>query len=90
MDSLCSASLLMRYFISKSCLEQNCAVIRIVNNGILLKINDSNRDRCKCGFDAVKVEILKQLRKMENINNDFFSDILEQRAITVVIIICTR
>ena len=49
------------------------------------KIIDSNRDRRKCGCDAVKVEYLKQLRKMENINNDFFSDILEQSAITVVI-----
>ena len=45
----------------------------------------SNRDRRQCGYDAVKVEFLKQLRKMENINNEVFSDILEQSAITVVI-----
>lgn len=31
------------------------------------------------------MEFLKQLRKMENINNEIFSDILEQSAITVVI-----
>ena len=29
------------------------------------------------------MEFLKQLRKMENINNEIFSDILEQSAITV-------
>ena len=43
-----------------------------VNNDILLKLNDSNRDRRKCGYDAVKVKFLKQLRKMENINNKIF------------------
>ena len=31
------------------------------------------------------MEFLKQLREMENINNEIFSDILEQSAITVVI-----
>ena len=31
------------------------------------------------------MEFLKQLRKMENINNESFSDILEQSAIKVVI-----
>ena len=31
------------------------------------------------------MEFLKQLRKMENMNNEIFSDILEQSAITVVI-----
>ena len=56
-----------------------------VNNDMLLKkFNDSNRDRRKC--DAVKVEFLKKLRKLKNINNEIFSDILEQIAITVVII----
>ena len=56
-----------------------------VNNDILLKINDSNRDRRKCGYDAIKVEFLKQWSKMENINNEIFSDILEQSVIIVVI-----
>ena len=31
------------------------------------------------------MEFLKQLRKIENINNEIFSDILEQSAITVMI-----
>ena len=31
------------------------------------------------------MEFLKQLRKMENINNEIFSDITEQSSITVVI-----
>ena len=31
------------------------------------------------------MEFLKQLRKMEDINNEIFSDILEQRAITEAI-----
>ena len=31
------------------------------------------------------MEFLKQLRKMENIDNEIFSDILEQSTITVVI-----
>ena len=31
------------------------------------------------------MEFLKQLRKLENINNEIFSDISEQSAITVVI-----
>ena len=31
------------------------------------------------------MEFSKQLRKMENINNEIFSDVLEQSAITVVI-----
>ena len=31
------------------------------------------------------MEFLKQLRKMENINNEIFSDILEQSAMTVLI-----
>ena len=53
-----------------------------VNNEILLKIKRFKR---KCDCDAVKVEFLKQLRKMENINNGFFSNILEQSAITVMI-----
>ena len=57
-----------------------------VNNDILFKkLNDSNRDRRKCGCVAVKVEFLKQLRKMGNIINELFSDILEESAITVVI-----
>ena len=43
-----------------------------VNNNILLKLNDSNCERRKCGCDAVKLEFLKQLRKMENINNEIF------------------
>ena len=43
-----------------------------VINDILLKLNDLNRDRFKCGCDAVKVEFLKQLKKMENINNEIF------------------
>ena len=46
-----------------------------VNNDILWKLNDSNRDRRKCGYGAVRVEFFKQLRKMENINNEIFSDI---------------
>ena len=37
-----------------------------------------------CGCDAVKLEFLKRLTKMENINNEIFSDILEQSAKTVV------
>ena len=32
------------------------------------------------------MEFLKKLRKLENINNEIFSDILEQSAITMVII----
>ena len=55
-----------------------------VNNDILLKIKQFKPDRRKYGYDAVKVEFLKQLRKMQNINNEFFSGILEQSAITVV------
>ena len=54
-----------------------------VNNGTLLKIKRFKK-RCVC--DAIKVQILKKLRKLENINNEIFSDILllEHRTITVV------
>ena len=77
---------MMRYFISKSCLRVKlCLLHAFVNNDILLKLSDLNRNRRKCGCDAVKVEFLKKLRKMEN-NNEIFSDILEQSAITVMII----
>ena len=56
-----------------------------VNNNIMLKIKQSNRDRRKCGCDAVKVEFLKQLRRWKTSIVRLFSDILEQSAITVVI-----
>ena len=62
--------------------SKNVLLQAFVNNDILLKIK---RDRRKCGCDAVKVEFLKQLRKMENNSNEIFSNILEQCAKTVVI-----
>ena len=43
-----------------------------VNSDVLLRSNDLNRDRRKYGYDAIKVEFLKQLSKMENINNEIF------------------
>ena len=77
---------MMRYFISKSWFRAKlCCYTHSLTTTFCLKLNDSNRDRGKCGYGAVKVEFLKQLRKMENINNEIFSDILEQSAITVLI-----
>ena len=94
MNSLCSGSLrcamqckfTMRYFIYKSCFRAKlCCYTHSLTTSFFLKLNDSNRDRRNCGYDAVKVEFLQQLRKLENINYEIFSDILEQSAITVVI-----
>ena len=77
---------MMRYFISKPCFRAKLRCnTHSLTTTICWRLNDSNRDRRKYGYDAVKVEFLKQLRKMGNTNNEIFSDILEQSAITVVI-----
>ena len=43
-----------------------------MNNDILLKNKRFKCDKGKYGCDAVKLEFLKQLRKVENINNETF------------------
>ena len=56
-----------------------------VNNDILFKLNDSYRDRRKCGCYVI-MEFLKKLTKRtETSIMSFFSDISEQSAIPVVI-----